>query len=94
MNKVISLSIILAMVPCAGISAMHLATAEKAVREPRGRQRLVRRLDFADGNPEYEREYALQQQMAVQHARQQRQQELDRYNEFAPEGAPYFPRNL
>jgi len=32
--------------------------------------------------------------MAVQHARQQRQQELDRYNEFAPEGAPYFPRNL
>jgi len=105
MNKVVSLSIILAMVPCAGISAMYVAPAEQVLREPRGRQaqfiaragrreRFNARLDLAANDQWFDREREIQRQMAADDERRQRQQERERYNESAPEGVADFNRDL
>ena len=96
MNKVISLSIILAMTSCAGISAMHLSPAEKAVRQPRGRVRMARRIDLADNNQEYGRAVDVHHHIAADMERAQREQAaLKRYYDYPAEGVvPFLPRNV
>lgn len=94
MNKVVYLSIILAIVPCAGIFAMESSAGEREGLQRRVQRPVFRKINLTDDNPEYRRECAAQRQIDDQieaYEHQQRQQKVERY---AAEGADSFSRNL